>query len=423
MSEYLVIRIDQSQIQLAHWIAVDSTGARRSEPVIGTLQEAAAHIGDREVIVLVPSAEVLTTSVDIPVKGARLHAALPFALEEHLAEDVEDLHFAAGSKRSSGRTPVSVVSHERMKEWISALDYAGITPNSVIADSYGLARIPGTISMLVADEFVFINDGADIELVMQGVSPGDALAAIGALDDGGDADGDDDSSPVSMPRHVLVYCEPGDDERYQHDWIAMRHELDSVDVKLLPDGAMPRLAVTVATGAGINLLQGQYAAKKEYSGLFRPWKYAAILALAFVLVGVASKALDFYLLSQQEATLKKTFNTEYQQMLPGAPETDDPGAVIDSLRRRIGTVDTPPIFLQSMEQLSKAIQQNRQAQIQAISFRAGVIDLRVSAPDVATLDNVQRAIAESGQFRASIQSTDQDGESVSSRIQIQVAGT
>lgn len=423
MSEYLVIRIDESENQLANWIAVDSTGARRSQPVIGTLQEAAADIGDRQVIVLVPSAEVLTTSVDIPVKGARLQAALPYALEEYLAEDIEDLHFAAGTRRSGGRTPVSVVSHKRMEEWISALDYAGIVANSIVADCYGLARIPGTISMLLADGSVFINDGADIEIVMQGVSPGDALAAIGALDDGSDSGEEGEAAGSQMPRHVLVYCEPGDDQRYQHDWIAMRHELDSVDVKLLPDGVMPRLAVTVATGSGINLLQGQYAPTKEYSGLFRPWRYAAMLALAFVVVGVGAKALDLFLLSNQEAELRQSFNDEYREMLPGAPETDDPVAVIESLRRRIGNVETPPVFLQSMEQLSRAIQQNDQAKIQAISFRGGVVDLRVSAPDVATLDNVQRAISESGQFRAAIQSTDQDGDKVSSRIQIQVAGT
>lgn len=423
MSEYLVIRLDQYQSQMATWIAVDSSGARRSQPEVGTLQEAAADIGDREVIVLVPSAEVLTTSVEIPVKGAKLLAALPYALEEYLAEDVEDLHFAAGMRRSSGRTPVSVVSHERMEEWIAALNYAGIAPDSIVAESYGLARIPGTISMLLSGDSVFINDGADTELVMQGVSPGDALAAIGALDDGTPAQGDDEDSPSPMPRHVLVYCEPGDEERFEHDWIALRHELDSVDLKLLPDGVTPRLAVTVATGAGINLLQGQYAPRREYAGLFRPWKYAAMLALAFALVAVASKALDFYLLTRQEQELRQTFNSEYRQMLPGAPETNDPLAVIESLRRRIGTVETPPLFLQSMEQLSNAIQQNRTAQIQAISFRAGIIDLRVSAPDVATLDNIRSAIGASGQFSAAIQSTDQDGDKWSSRIQIQAVGS
>jgi general secretion pathway protein L len=309
-----------------------------------------------------------------------------------------------------------------MEEWLAALDYAGIKPDSVVADSYGLARIPGTISMLLADDSVYINDGADIELVMQGVSPGDALAAIGALDDGDAADGDDEQSG-GLPRHVLVYCEHGDDEKYQHDWIAMRHELDSVDVKLLPDGVMPRMAVTVATGAGVNLLQGAYAPKKQYSGLFRPWKYAAMLLVGFVLIGIGVKALDYYLLSKQESELRAQFNSEYQQMLPGAPETDDPVAVIDSLKRRLGNTDTPPIFLQSMEQLSNAIGQHQQARVQAISYRAGITDLRLTAPDVSTLDSVQRVIGESGQFNASIQSTDQDGDKVNSRIQIQESGS
>lgn len=422
MSEYLVIRLGEEPEQPAQWIAVDSTGARRSLPGTGTLEEASNYVEDREVIALVPSSGVLTTTVDIPVKGAKLLAALPYALEEFLAEDVEELHFAAGTKRSSGRTPVSVIGRQRMDDWVGELAAAGITADSIIADSYGLARIPGTISILLAEDHVVINDGADIELVMQGVSPGDALAAIGALDDTADLE-DDESRDNDMPRHVLVYCEPGDDERYQHDWIAMRHELDSVDVKLLPDGVLPRLAVTVATGAGVNLLQNDYAPRKEYAGLFRPWKYAAMLLVLFAIVGMGVKAADFYMLSKQEAELRQLFNAEYQQMIPGAPVSDDPVAVIESLRRRIGNVDAPPLFLQSMEQLSRAIQQNTNAQIQAISFRAGVVDLRVSAPDVATLDGVQRAIGQSGQFQAAIQSTDQDGEKVSSRIQIQVAGS
>ena len=184
MAEFLVIRISAQSGQVADWIAVDGTGARLTQPVSGPLMEAVNDVGDRSVIVLVPSAEVLTTSVDIPVKGgARLQAALPFALEEHLAEDIDKLHFAAGTRRSSGSIPVAVINRKRLSEWIDMLSEAGIQPSAMIPDNYGLARIPGTISLLVAEDQVMINDGADVELVMQGVSPGDALAAIGALDD------------------------------------------------------------------------------------------------------------------------------------------------------------------------------------------------------------------------------------------------
>ena len=426
MAEFLVIRIGEKPEQPVDWIAVDGTGARRSSPVTGPLSEARNDVGDRKVIVLVPSAEVLTTSVDIPIKGgARLYAALPYALEEHLAEDIEKLHFAAGTRRSSGKIPVAVVNRERLTKWIEWLAAAGIEPSAMIPDNFGLARIPGTISLLVAEDQVMINDGADTELVMQGVSPGDALAAIGALDEnaGGDDSESDEPLSAAMPRHVLVYCEPEYEERYQHDWLAIRHEMESVDVNLLPDGVMPRLAVTVATGAGVNLLQGDFGARTEYSGLFEPWRYAAILLLAFGFVGIAAKATDYSLLKRQEAELKQQFEAEYRQISPGAASVSDPARLVDSLKARVGNSGAAPVFLQTLEHLSRALQQNKEARIEAISYRAGVVDVRLSAPNVSTLDNIQRVVGENGQFEAAIQSTDQDGDRVSSRIQIRVRGS
>lgn len=420
MAEYLVIRLGEKPQDPCNWIAVDSSGARRSPPVIGPLSEARIDVGDRSVIVLVSSVDVLTTTVDIPIRGgAKLQAALPFALEESVADDVDKLHFAAGTRRGSGRVPVSVVDRETLSEWLSRLRDAGIEPSSIIAESYGLARIPGTISVMVAENQVVINDGADIELVMQGVSPGDALTAIGAFDDDTGGDEKDAIETLGLPRHVLVYCAPEDEERYQHDWIAMRQELDSLDVRLLADGVLPRLAVTVATGAGVNLLQGSYGRKTDFSSMFEPWKYAAMLLLAFGLVAVGGKAADFYSLRQQHTSLQQQFLLEYQQVVPGAAMPRDPVAAVESLLVRSGATQAPQTFLRSLEHLSQAIQQNQSAAIEAISFRAGVVDVRLMAPDVATLDNIQKTVSQSGQFNATIKSTDQDGDKVSSRIQIQ----
>lgn len=424
MAEYLVIRMREDDGPV-EWIAVDGSGARRGAPGSGSLDEAAADVGERAVTVLVPGTEVLTTTVDLPVKGgAKLQAALPYALEEVVAEDIDKLHFAAGNRRSSGRVPVSVVRRDILEGWIARLKDAGIPPASIVAENYGLARIPGTISLLVAENQVIINDGADTELVMQGVSPGDALAAIGALDEDGAAavEADASAARAPLPRHVLVYCEPGVDERYEHDWLAIRKELDSLDLNLLPDGVTPRLAVTVATGAGVNLLQGDFARRTAYGGLLRPWRYAAVLLAGFILVAVGAKAADYYALSRQETAFRQQFQEEYRELAPGAPAVEDPAALVSSLRARAGTSGPPQLFLQSLAELSRALRQNDQARIEAISYRAGVVDIRLSAPDVATLDSIRRTISESGRFAASIRRTDQDGDRVNSQIQIQPRG-
>lgn len=419
MAEVLVIRMPADADAAASWIAVDSSGTRLGSPVTGPLSEAVTDVRERKVIVLVPGTEVLTTTADVPVKGgARLQAALPYALEEFLAEDVDKLHFAAGARRESGRIPAAVVSRERLDEWRGRLAEAGLKPAAIVPENHGLARLPGTISLLVAEREIMINDGGDVELVMQGVTPAEALAAIGALDEG------DEEGAAALPRHAIVWCLPGDDERYRHDWIAMRQELESLDVNLLPDGVMPRLAVTVASGAGINLLQGAYADKTEYAGHFRRWKVAASLLLALVGVGVLAKAANLYLLDRQEAALREQFVAEYREAVPGASDVQDqdPAALLSSLRARTGRSETPQVFLQSLEQVGRALRANGEAKIEALSYRSGVVDIRVSAPNVATLDNIQKAIRESGRFTASIQGTNQQGDRVSSQIQIRESG-
>lgn len=423
MTEFLVIRLTPDGGEVASWIAVDSNGTRRSPPVSGALADAAADIGERSVIVLVPATETLTTSVNIPVRGgSRLLAALPFALEEHLAEDVDTLHFAAGTRRANNLLPVAVVSHERMREWLGLLQEAGIQPAQIIPENFGLAHIPGTLSLLVAEDKVMFNDGADTEFVMQSVKPSDALAAAGALDDSSD-----ESDPVSGESgpsgHLLVFCEPADEQLFQHDWIALRHELESVDIKLLPDGVLPRLAVTVAAGAGINLLQGPYGTKTEISTMFRPWRYVAMLLLALGVVGVGSKSVDYYRLTQDEVALQEQFSREYREIRPNdVREIVDPAALVMSIRRSLGGPAAPQAFLPSLQQLGLALAANESAAIEAISYRAGVVDVRLTAPDVATLDSIQKIVSKSGRFSAEIKSTDQADDRVNSRIQIRESG-
>jgi type II secretory pathway component PulL len=100
----------------------------------------------------------------------------------------------------------------------------------------------------------------------------------------------------------------------------------------------------------------------------------------------------------------------------------DPVGTVNSIRRSLGTPTAPQVFLPSLQQLGLALAANSSAEIEAISYRAGVIDVRLTAPDVATLDNIQKQVSASGRFSASIQSTDQVGDKVNSRIQIRETG-
>jgi general secretion pathway protein L len=419
MAEFVVIRLGRDHDPVAEWIIADDGGTRRSQPFRGVLADAAPLVQGRPVIALVPATEALTTTVNLPARSAsKLNAALPYALEEQVAADVDTMHFAAGDKRESGLRPVAAVARKQLDAWLAQLEDAGIVPWKVIPENYGLARIPGTMSVLVADDCVYFNDGADIEFVMQGAHPSDALVAAGKL-----AYRTDDDAPPEQSGHLIAYCNAEDEERLSHDWIALRHELHSVDINLLQDGALPRLAVTVASGQGVNLLQGRYGPKADYGSWLRPWRAAAILLLSLVLIGFLGKGVDYYRLTQQEVALREQFTQEYLQFNPSA-STDivDPMAIVNSLKRSLGTATAPQVFLPTIRELATAMQQNAEAKVEAVSYRAGVIDIRVVSPDVETVGNIQKTINESGRFVASIQSTDKVADRINSRIQVREAG-
>nr|MDJ0700531.1 type II secretion system protein GspL [Woeseiaceae bacterium] len=410
MADFLVIRLHGDAAGTVSWIAADSNGTRLSQPAQGSLDLAALDAGDRPVIVLVPAADVLTTTVNLPVRGAsRLLATLPFALEDQLADDVENLHFAAGPKRDDGRVPVAVVSRERMDAWLAELEDVGIKPAQIVPETFGLARIPGIASMLITEEQIIFNDGENLEFAMQDVKPSDALVAAGSLKE--TSAGLEDAEAGAS--HLLVYCEPRDEQRFEHDWIALRHELDSVDINLLPDGALPRLAVTVASGNGVNLLQGEYGSRTDYAKAFRPWRNVAALFAGLLVIAVALKGVDYARLSSEAATLKEQFTEQYRQIRPGDDrEVMDPVGTVNSLRRGLVSGGGPTVFLPALRELGAALQQHETLAIEAISYRAGILNIRLTAPDVATLDTVQRAVSGGGRFSASIQSTDQVGDRI-----------
>ena len=68
-----------------------------------------------------PGTDVLLAEPEVPVKaGAKLAQVVPYALEEQLAEDIENLHFAVGKRaQDSLTTPVAVVPRTLMENWIS----------------------------------------------------------------------------------------------------------------------------------------------------------------------------------------------------------------------------------------------------------------------------------------------------------------
>src|ERR1700685_2217700 len=99
MADWLIIRLPRTPAEQASWIVADARGVAIEAPAGGPLALAQPAAAGRHVCVLVPGTDVLMMEPELPTKaGAKLAQMVPYALEEQLADDIDDLHFAIGRR-------------------------------------------------------------------------------------------------------------------------------------------------------------------------------------------------------------------------------------------------------------------------------------------------------------------------------------
>jgi general secretion pathway protein L len=415
MPDILVIRLQSSVTDgdaVAEWLVVDGAGGSKVQRESGPLSDAAPAAAGRRVVVLVPGTDVLLAEPVLPLKSsAKLAQVVPFALEEQLAEDVEDLHFAVGKRADRPGTPVAVVSHERMTQWQVTLRTAGIDVDAIYAETSVLPVTPNGVSLLIDGSRVYVRregtPGAvlDVEPLIEALQL--ALAS-----------GDEERE------HVTIYLSEDDYERERDLLEGLREFTASLQLKLLPGGALTLLAANAVTTSPVNLLQGTYAPVKKLNLSFAPWRYATMLAVAFVALHIGTKAWQYFQLRQVETELDNAIVQVFQQAMPGAPVPDPSQArnLMDSRLAMLRGTGPGGGLLASLATLSEAMAQAPGTRIEALAYRNNTMDLRLTAPSVDSLDKIQHVATERG-MSAQIQSTGSRDSRTEARLQFKSAGS
>ncbi|MFQ5634326.1 MAG: type II secretion system protein GspL [Gammaproteobacteria bacterium] len=421
MTDYLVIRFRADSTDNVEWVTVDPTGALTGTPAHGDPISVAAAAGDRKIIALVPAASVLRTTADVPLRGtARILQALPFAMEEQLAADVEELHFAAGKRDAESRLPVAVVERLEMEAWLELLAAAGIKPVGMYADSDAVGVIPNTTTLFVEENSLTLCD-ADGYIAVTDIDGAETTLELWLR---GRETRDDPDAPAP-PVNILVYVTP-----VAHAAPAtaalitnLQPRVASLDVRVLSDGALPRLASQIVTQPGINLLQGRYAQSSNLATYWPAWRVATALFACLTLTLGGAKLLEISSLRQQAVRLDAAIEQGIRYTFPEVREVRDARSLLESKLRQLGR-ERPASgrtdFLETLQTVAGAISVagNTGAKLETINYRSGTMELRVLAPNVEALDTIRRQIADNGALQAEIQSANPEGDGVRGRIQI-----
>jgi general secretion pathway protein L len=412
MAEIFVVRL--SDADEPEWVIVDSAGMVAGPAGRCPLEMLPDLVGQRRLVVLAPSHKVVLTSVNLPIRNpARLRQALPFALEEQVAEDLAVLHFAAGRRLPNGEVPAAIVRRHHLEQWLGELRQVGLEPAAVYGEQDSMPASPTATVWLIEKESCLVRRPGEEPIAIEGRSLDEFLLL-------GDPrqEGDDKSA------HLTVYMDPDDADRYAAGLEALRAQLGSVEIQLLQDGALPHLASKAIREPGINLLQGGYAPRTGMEKLWRPWRVAAILLITLIAVSIGRNVAELVRLSKMDSELDAAMDTVFREAMPDVQRIVNHKRQMESrlaaVRASRGGSDAP--FLKSLEALGRAVGTAPGTSVESLSFRNGVMEVKLSTPSVDTLDAIQRSIEGSPALDASILSANPRGDSVEGRIQLTEAG-
>jgi general secretion pathway protein L len=412
MADWLLVRLPRLPEQPATWLVVDARGAPTGPPQSGPLSLAAPRAAGRRVCVLVPGAEVLLAEPEVPVRGgAKLQQLVPYALEEHLADDIDDLHFAIGKRAGeSPRAPVAVVARTLLDEWLLTLRSSGIEPDVVYADSDLLPENPGQAVALLEEDAVFVRapGASPVTLPADALTEALEIARTGA------------EGTASGARGLILYTGAAEWQQHSAQIEAARPQFDGVRVQLLTAGPLALFAQQLPSGSPINLLQGPYAPTSSRAIGFRAWRVAAILLASLFALHVLGKAVELQVLKKREHQVDVSMREVFHSAMAG--ETSSADARRRMEQRLAATRGAGGGLLPALQALAQARDTAPGTSVQALNFHSGMLDMKLSAPDATSLDRISQFLRNNG-WEATLTSGNNAPSGYVGSIQVHASGT
>jgi len=420
MPQTLLLRLPPAGEEETEWLMLDEGAESSMVRQRGSLTLAAAVARSAKVVVLAPAGEILFAEPELPpTSGAKLLRAVPFALEEQLTEDVDQLSFAVGRRRPSGGTPVAVVSLEVMRGWLARLAEAGLEPQAMYPDISLMPDNPGQTVLWLEGVRLAVKRPGALPFAVELSPVKEALVVAGVI-----ADPLDTSEQAHVPESALLYISREDWERTKDEFEAVVGSFDSIKVQLLADGPLPWLSHSLNNPDVVNLLQGEFARTANYGDNWRKWRVAAGLAAALLVVHVGAQALQLHRAQRDSAELDSQMAQVFAMALPSepAPSGSEARRRMQSRLERIRKAGAgPEYFLRSLQVLGGAVASAPQTKIDALSYREQSLDLQVTAPDLAAMNRLSQRIAQQG-LSADIQSSTPVAGGVEAHLQVHAPG-
>ena len=406
MADVLLIHYHPGNAQ-ASWALVNDSGELTCKISSGELSQAVDIARQHRTVVLLDASLTHISRVDLPTQNPqKMLRAIPFALEEQLADDIEDMHFVAGKAVKGQPVPVVAINRNIMDRLLDDFSQANIRVEAVIPDALCLPANPQQWCALFHQEQAILQTDSlhgskfDRELF-------DALLS---------AELNQTDTP---PQKLLLFSLEGEDA-------PDAPPADNIDVAQVQYNSHPLVifAGHYKQAASLNLLQHAYKPQKQGGISWKRWRLAASLALVWLVLSLGVTGWQLHQLKQQNAQLQADIIKIYKQAFPKSKRIVNARVQMEQKLKELKTGGSGGDgIIELMASSAPALANNKAVTLKSISFRNNRLDVSVNSKDLATLQQLNTRLNKIDGIQSEIVSSSSEQNQVKASLRIKKART
>lgn len=350
----------------------------------------------RRVVVLLPNSDIVLTNINIPSKNKKqLHQAIPYALEDTLAEDIEYLHFAIHQETASNNSQVAVINRERLDLVLDLLRKKGITAHYILPQ-------------ILAQPF----PEKGWSIVQQQANNASQVVSIRLNEFNG----------FSCDKNLLELFLTEQLEKTTPERIS-----SNIDVSELPEAFQsftvanidPNTAQyeNIESALPLNLLTGFVSHKKESNFNWKAWRPPMVLAGLLAAVGLGTLGWQNNLLLQEKKQLSQSIEKTFKSTFPDSRIEDPPQQMKSKLaqlkKSTVETVDSP---LPLISDISPLLKEYKDLTLKEIRYQENELIIVMQSPNLTRLEAFKKDAAKKSKLNVSIKSSTTTANKVESLL-------
>lgn len=395
MAETLYIRLGSQAQDKISWLIFNTVEQEIIASGELTNAEQLSELSDkaqqRLVKVFVPGCDVLLKRLVVPIKSQRaMRSAVPYMLEDELAQDVDDLFFAYANvpnDNSDYNCFVAVTQRAQMLQWQSWLADANIQTKTFQPDVLAMPYVDGqwsAISLQPTNTSEHTHKISSQIVVRQGEWQGfilDSEAWQFTLKNiFSPQKENDEAEPEKKQSEITINAYS--DLPFTNDGSSQNGLAQNGLVIVKAEEELPlALFAQHCQKSTLNLLQGEFKVKEGRSKNINNWLWAAGFAVCALLLNVGYKSAQLWQLTAQQEQVEAQIITRYKKIFPRAKKVRI-GTIKSQLNRKIaqlGGVSDQAGFLAMLSQVQPAFAKVPALKPESLKFDGKRQELRVQA--------------------------------------------